>query len=60
MYFRKETPEGALYGYIEEVAMVTALEQYDPQIYELLKQEEARQSGSLRMIPPKTMSPARS
>ncbi len=31
--------------------MVTALEQYDPQIYELLKQEEARQSGSLRMIP---------
>jgi glycine hydroxymethyltransferase len=29
----------------------TALEQYDPQIYELLKQEQARQSGSLRLIP---------
>ena len=31
--------------------MMTALEQYDPQIYELIKQEEARQSGSLRLIP---------
>ena len=31
--------------------MSSALEQYDPQIYELIKQEEARQSGSLRMIP---------
>ncbi len=31
--------------------MVTALEQYDPQICELLKQEEARQSGSIRLIP---------
>jgi len=31
--------------------MKTALEQYDPQIYELIKQEEARQSGSIRLIP---------
>ncbi len=31
--------------------MITALEQYDPQIYELLRQEKARQSGSLRLIP---------
>ncbi|MCK4960225.1 MAG: serine hydroxymethyltransferase, partial [Planctomycetes bacterium] len=31
--------------------MLSALEQYDPQIYELLKQEKARQSGSLRLIP---------
>jgi len=31
--------------------MITALEQYDPQIYELLKQEETRQSGSIRLIP---------
>ena len=31
--------------------MLSALEQYDPQIYELLTQEKARQSGSLRMIP---------
>ncbi len=31
--------------------MVTALEQYDPQIYELIRQEEARQSGSIRLIP---------
>jgi len=31
--------------------MITALEQYDPQIYELLKQEEARQDGSIRLIP---------
>jgi glycine hydroxymethyltransferase len=31
--------------------MRTALEQYDPQIYELIKQEEARQSGTLRLIP---------
>jgi glycine hydroxymethyltransferase len=30
--------------------MITALEQYDPLIYELLRQEEARQSGSLRLI----------
>ncbi|MFH1613879.1 MAG: serine hydroxymethyltransferase [Planctomycetota bacterium] len=28
-----------------------ALEQYDPQIYELIKQEQARQSGSIRLIP---------
>lgn len=31
--------------------MITALEQYDPQIYELIRQEEARQSGCIRMIP---------
>jgi glycine hydroxymethyltransferase len=31
--------------------MLTALEQYDPQIYELIRQEEARQSGSIRLIP---------
>ncbi|MFB0524126.1 MAG: serine hydroxymethyltransferase [Phycisphaerae bacterium] len=31
--------------------MVTALEQYDPQIYELIRQEKARQSGSIRLIP---------
>lgn len=31
--------------------MRTALEQYDPQIYELIRQEEARQSGSVRLIP---------
>lgn len=30
--------------------MLTALEQYDPLIYELVRQEEARQSGSLRLI----------
>jgi glycine hydroxymethyltransferase len=31
--------------------MISALEKYDPQIYELIRQEEARQSGSLRLIP---------
>ena len=31
--------------------MLSALELYDPQIYELLNQEKARQSGSLRLIP---------
>ena len=31
--------------------MLSALELYDPQIYELLTQEKARQSGCLRMIP---------
>ena len=31
--------------------MKTALEQYDPQIYELIRQEETRQSGSIRLIP---------
>jgi len=31
--------------------MLTALEHYDPQIYELIRQEEARQSGSIRLIP---------
>jgi glycine hydroxymethyltransferase len=31
--------------------MVNALEQYDPQIYELIRQERARQSGSIRLIP---------
>ena len=31
--------------------MIPALEQYDPQIYELIRQEKARQSGSIRLIP---------
>ncbi|MHC4337353.1 MAG: serine hydroxymethyltransferase [Planctomycetota bacterium] len=31
--------------------MVTALEHYDPQIYELIRQEKARQSASIRLIP---------
>ncbi|MFH0975602.1 MAG: serine hydroxymethyltransferase [Spirochaetota bacterium] len=31
--------------------MISALEKYDPQIYELIRQEEARQSGSIRLIP---------
>ena len=31
--------------------MTNALEQYDPQIYELMRQEEARQSGAIRLIP---------
>ncbi|HUT28385.1 MAG TPA: serine hydroxymethyltransferase [Sedimentisphaerales bacterium] len=31
--------------------MITALEQYDPQIYELIRQEGARQSGAIRLIP---------
>ncbi len=31
--------------------MITALEQYDSQIYELIRQEESRQSGSIRLIP---------
>src|SRR4030043_2346227 len=31
--------------------MTIALEQYDPQIYELIRQEGARQSGSIRLIP---------
>ncbi len=31
--------------------MITALEQYDPEIYELLRQEAARQSGCIRLIP---------
>jgi glycine hydroxymethyltransferase len=30
--------------------MINALEKYDPQIYELIRQEEARQSGSIRLI----------
>jgi len=30
--------------------MTSALEQYDPQIYELLRQEAARQSGCVRLI----------
>ena len=30
--------------------MLSALEKYDPQIYELMKQERARQSGSIRLI----------
>jgi glycine hydroxymethyltransferase len=31
--------------------MINALEQYDPQIYELIRQEAALQSGSIRLIP---------
>ncbi|MFH1716165.1 MAG: serine hydroxymethyltransferase [Planctomycetota bacterium] len=31
--------------------MVNALEHYDPLIYELMRQEKARQSGSIRLIP---------
>ncbi len=31
--------------------MITALEHYDPQIYELIRQEKARQSGAIRLIP---------
>jgi len=31
--------------------MMTALEHYDPQICELIRQEKARQSGSIRLIP---------
>ncbi len=31
--------------------MPTALELYDPQIYELIRQEEARESGAIRLIP---------
>ncbi|MBN1788559.1 MAG: serine hydroxymethyltransferase [Sedimentisphaerales bacterium] len=31
--------------------MISALEQYDPQVYELLQQEAARQSGCIRLIP---------
>ena len=31
--------------------MVNALEQYDPQIFELIRQESARQSGCIRLIP---------
>ena len=31
--------------------MINALEQYDPQICELMRQEAARQSGSIRLIP---------
>ncbi len=31
--------------------MQTPLEQYDPQIYELIRQENARQSGAIRLIP---------
>ncbi len=31
--------------------MISALELYDPQIYELIRQENARQSGCIRLIP---------
>ncbi len=31
--------------------MTSALEQYDPQIYELIRQEGVRQSGCIRLIP---------
>ncbi len=36
---------------MEKAGPTSPLQQYDPQIYELLKQEETRQSGCLRMIP---------
>jgi glycine hydroxymethyltransferase len=36
---------------MEKVGLISPLQQYDPQIYELLKQEETRQSGCLRLIP---------
>ncbi len=35
----------------KDARMISALEQYDPQIYELLRQEEVRQSGCIRLIP---------
>jgi glycine hydroxymethyltransferase len=31
--------------------MTTALERYDPQIYELIRQEKARQNAAIRLIP---------
>lgn len=31
--------------------MISALEKYDPQIYELIRQEQARQSAAIRLIP---------
>ncbi len=31
--------------------MSSVLQQHDPQIFELIRQEEARQSGSIRLIP---------
>jgi glycine hydroxymethyltransferase len=36
---------------VEKTEMISALEMYDPQIYELLTQEKARQSGAIRLIP---------
>ncbi len=36
---------------MEKAGPTSPLQQYDPQIYELLKQEETRQSGRLRLIP---------
>ena len=36
---------------MEKAGPISPLQQYDPQIYELLKQEETRQSGRLRLIP---------
>ncbi len=41
----KTTRTKTVYG---EKDMKTALEQYDPEIYELARQEAARQSGSIR------------
>ena len=35
----------------EMSSMLSALEKYDPQIFELLTQEKARQSASIRLIP---------
>ena len=31
--------------------MADALEQYDPLVHELIRQEETRQSGKIRLIP---------
>lgn len=36
---------------MEISSMLSALEKYDPQIFELLTQEKARQSASIRLIP---------
>ena len=36
---------------IKDTKMMSALEQHDPQIYELIRQEESMQSGSIRLIP---------
>lgn len=36
---------------IRDTKMMSALEKHDPQIYELIRQEESMQSGSIRLIP---------
>jgi len=45
------TPSQSNYRYRSGQMIASALEQYDPQIYELIRQEKARQSGCLRLIP---------